>query len=297
MNQILFLSGKGGTGKTSVAGAFAILMPDKALADCDVDAANLHLLFDLRPIDQGTYEGSNEATIDPARCTRCEKCVAVCRFHAIRESIEIDPLLCEGCGACETVCPEDAITLRPRISGRWIIAETSVAPLVTAELLPGEEASGKLVTHVKRRAVDLAESRGIKRLVIDGSPGIGCPVIASTSGVDLAILVTEPSLSGLHDLERILGVVRHFGIDARLVINKHDLSPEITEKIDRFATAQGLEILGRIPYDPGVPMALVNGRSPVDDPDSPAGVALRAIVARVFAMDRANEDEKGRKDR
>ena len=280
MNQILFLSGKGGTGKTTVAGAFAMLASEKILADCDVDAANLHLLFEMTPINGGTFEGSNAATIDTGRCTRCGRCAEICRFHAIGESIVVDPFLCEGCGACETICPENAITLTPRISGRWVVAETPVAPLVTAELIPGEEASGKLVTHVKRRATDLAKDRGLERIIIDGSPGIGCPVIASTAGVDLAILVTEPSLSGLHDLKRILEVVRHFGIDAQLVVNKHDLSPELSGKIEAYAKEEHVSILGRIPYDPAVSMAMVRGSSPVNDPTSAAGKALREIYDR-----------------
>ena len=294
MRQVLFLSGKGGTGKTTLAGAFAVRVSDHVLVDCDVDAANLHLLFDLTPIDRGDYEGAKESTIDASRCTRCGRCREVCRFRAVRESFEIDPLLCEGCGACETVCPVNAVSLRPRVSGQWMIAETPVAPLVTAELLPGEEASGKLVSEVKRRALALAGARGLTRLIVDGSPGIGCPVIASTSGVDLAILVTEPSLSGLHDLERILGVVRHFGVEARLVINKYDLSPSMTEAIERFADEEDLPILGRIPYDPSVPAALIEGRSPVESDDSPAGVSMRAIIRRVSeAEDSGTGKEQG----
>jgi len=281
VSQILFLSGKGGTGKTSLAGAFAYLMPDKILADCDVDAANLHLLFSMSSDDRGSFVGSNEAILDESLCITCGRCVEVCRFHAIHDPIAIDPLLCEGCGACETVCPVDAITLKPRVSGHWIIGSTPVGPIVTAELLPGEEASGKLVTEVKRRAAEVGATRGITHSVIDGSPGIGCPVIASTSGVDLAVLVTEPSLSGMHDLERILAVVRHFGIDAGVVINKWDLSPETAAQIERFSNDQELEVLGRIPYDAGVPEALVEKRHPISDPGSRAGTAMREIVRRV----------------
>ena len=281
MKQILFLSGKGGTGKTSLAGAFAVLTKNKILADCDVDAANLHLLLDATPIDRGSYEGSKEARIDADRCTQCGRCLEVCRFHAVRDTFEVDPLLCEGCGACETACPEGAIELLPRVSGEWIVAETSLGPLVTAELLPGEEASGKLVSFVKRTAVDLAEERKISRMTVDGSPGIGCPVIASTSGVDLAVLVTEPSLSGLHDLGRILDVARHFNIEAGVVINKYDLSPEMTDRIEAFAREHEVELLGRIPYDASVPAALVEGHSVVEQENSKAGTAMRAIVARV----------------
>jgi MinD superfamily P-loop ATPase len=295
MKQILFLSGKGGTGKTSLAGAFAALMQDMVLADCDVDAANLHLLLKATPIERGKYEGSKEAIHDRSVCQRCGKCVDVCRFHAIRSTMEVDPLLCEGCGACVTACPEGAMSLRPRVSGHWLVAETPVAPLVTAELLPGEEASGKLVTFVKRRATDLAEARTISRVVVDGSPGIGCPVIASTSGVDLAVLVTEPSLSGLHDLERILGVVRHFGIEARLVINKYDLSPEVTRQLEQLSDREGVGILGKIPYDPAVPKALVEGESVVKYPESPAGSVMRRIVDRVLALIGEPSNEKGQR--
>ncbi len=293
MKQILFLSGKGGTGKTSLAGAFAVLTQNKILADCDVDAANLHLLLDATPIDRGSYEGSKEARIDTDRCTQCGRCLEVCRFHAIRDTLEVDPLLCEGCGACETACPADAIELLPRVSGEWIVAETSLGPLVTAELLPGEEASGKLVSFVKRTAVDLAGERQISRMTVDGSPGIGCPVIASTSGVDLAVLVTEPSLSGLHDLERILDVVRHFSIDAGIVINKYDLSAEIADRIDTFAREHEVELLGRIPYDASVPAALVAGHSAVEQEGSKAGTAMRAIVARVETILDTLEGKEG----
>ena len=293
MRQILFLSGKGGTGKTSLAGAFAVLLNRKALADCDVDAANLHLLLEATPVEQGLYEGSKEAAIDADLCIRCGKCVDICRFYAITESFRVDPLLCEGCGACESVCPTGAITLRPRVSGQWLVAETQVGPLVTAELLPGEEASGKHVTEVKRRALAVAEKRGLRKLVIDGSPGIGCPVIASASGVDLAILVTEPSRSGLHDLTRILEVVRHFRIEAGIVINKHDLSPVLTRTIEQFAEANGVPLLGKIPYDPLVPEAMVDGRSVVDDTESPAGIAMREISLRVLSAWRNSAGTKG----
>ncbi len=293
MRQILFLSGKGGTGKTSLAGAFAVLLREQVLADCDVDAANLHLLLEARLVREGNYEGSKEAHIDAERCVGCGRCVEVCRFHAISPDLRVDPLFCEGCGACETACPVRAIALRPRISGRWTVAETPAGPLATAELLPGEEASGKLVTHVKRLASEIAEKRGAARIVIDGSPGIGCPVISSVSGVDLAILVTEPSLSGLHDLERILDVVRHFRIEAYLVINKHDLSPPTTLAIERFAERNDLPILGRIPYDPSVPAEMVQGRSVVEDSSSRAGTAMRRIVEQVLAMERRTGDPKG----
>lgn len=277
MKSILFLSGKGGTGKTSLAGAFAFLATEKVLVDCDVDAANLHLLLDPEVVTEGEYEGLKEAVKDPERCTSCGKCRQVCRFLAIDEDFAIDPYLCEGCGACAYVCPVDAITLSPRESGHWMTATTRLGPLASAELYPGEETSGKLVMLVKQKAGELGKQVKAERLIIDGAPGIGCPVIASVSGVNAVILVTEPSLSGLHDLERILGVVQHFRIPAYLVINKADLSEEMSRKIEAFAAAQDLHVLGRIPYDQIVTKQMVAGKSAVEDTESPAGAAMRRI--------------------
>ncbi|MGD9676201.1 MAG: ATP-binding protein [Candidatus Bipolaricaulia bacterium] len=286
MREALFLSGKGGTGKTSLAGAFAVLMKEEVLADCDVDAANLHLLLAPRLVDEGDYEGSKVARVDPDSCTQCGRCREVCRFDAVSSELRIDPFLCEGCGACVTACPADAIGLEPRVSGRWFTAVTHFGPLASAELYAGEETSGKLVSLVKQKARALAEGERLERIVLDGSPGIGCPVIASASGVTAAILVTEPSLSGLHDLERILGVVRHFGIPAYLVVNKADLSVELAERLEAFAEGHGLPLLGRIPYDEAVLRCLADGRSVVSESRSPAGEAMRAIYQRFVALQR-----------
>jgi MinD superfamily P-loop ATPase len=238
------------------------------------------LLLHPRVLDEGEYQGSKEAVRDAEHCSRCGRCRAVCRFHAIDEELRIDPYLCEGCGACVTACPVDAIGLSPRTSGRWFTARTKQGPLASAELLPGEETSGKLVTEVKRRMRDLGVEAGAEWALVDGSPGIGCPVIASASGVDAVILVTEPTLSGLHDLERILGVVRHFRIPAHLVINKADLSPEVTARLEAFALDHELPVLGRIPYDRAVPACLIEGRSIVEEERSPAGAAIRDIFDR-----------------
>ena len=287
MRQILFLSGKGGTGKTSLAAAFAVLAENKVLADCDVDAANLHLLLDPQVVAEGDFEGSKEAVRDASLCTGCGRCREVCRFNAIHESFEIDPYLCEGCGACVTACPVNAIALEPRISGRWFNAVTKWGLLASAELHPGEETSGKLVMQVKRNMQTLAESSASEWAIVDGSPGIGCPVIASVSGVDAVILVTEPTLSGMHDLERILGVINHFQIPPYLVINKADLSTDLTARLEIFATEKNLPVLGQIPYDRAVPVLLLEGRSVVEDEDSPAGGAMRRIFTNF--MEAAND--------
>ena len=277
MKNILFLSGKGGTGKTSLAAAFAVLSRDKVLADCDVDAANLHLLLDPHIVEEADFQGSSTAVKDDSACIMCGDCQRVCRFHAIDDEFNINPYLCEGCGACVLVCQTEAIRLVPQISGRWYIAETRLGSLAGAELYPGEETSGKLVSLVKEKARGLAEREHAERVVIDGSPGIGCPVIASVTGTDHVILVTEPSLSGLHDMDRALQVVRHFGIPAYLVVNKFDLNEDVTERIEAFARKENLPVLGRIPYDPRVPQQMIAGKSAVEDDESTAGEAMRAI--------------------
>jgi len=280
MKSVLFLSGKGGTGKTSLAGAFAFLAKEKILADCDVDAANLHLLLDPKITSEGNFQGIKLAVKDDEKCTSCGKCREVCRFQAIDEDFTIDSYMCEGCGACAYVCPVEAITLSPRVSGHWYTAETQLGPLASAELYPGEETSGKLVMLVKQKAYELGKEKNAKLLLIDGSPGIGCPVIASASGANLVILVTEPSLSGLHDLKRILGVVRHFGIAAYLVINKADINEKVSEKIEAFAAQEQLPVLGRIPYDRKVTEMMVVGKSAVEDEESLAGAAMSKIFER-----------------
>ena len=280
MKNILFLSGKGGTGKTSLAGAFAVLTQEKVLADCDVEAANLHLLLEPQIVSEGVFQGIKLAIKDNDRCIACGKCREVCRFRAIDEQFNIDSYMCEGCGACAYVCPSDAITLSLVDCGRWYTATTRLGPLAGAELYPGEETSGKLVAMVKQKAMELAEEAKLQALLSDGSPGIGCPVIASVSGVSAVILVTEPSLSGLHDLERILGVVEHFGVPAYLVINKADLNTTISTQIEGFAERRKLAILGQIPYDDKVTKMMIQGKSVVEDQESPAGEAMREIFSR-----------------
>lgn len=282
MKQILFLSGKGGTGKTTLAAAFAVLSEDRILADCDVDAANFHLLLDPHVVEEGEFQGSKEAVRDSALCVECGQCRSACRFNAIGPNLEIDPFMCEGCGACVTACPTGALALEPRISGRWFNAQTDWGMLASAELLPGEETSGKLVSQVKRNMQAMAENAHPQWAIVDGSPGIGCPVIASVSGVDAVILVTEPSLSGMHDLERILGVVNHFRIPSFLVINKADLSAEMAQRLAQFALANELPLLGSIPYDPAVAACLLEGRSVVSEKDSLAGSAMRAIYTQMM---------------
>ena len=284
MKRVVFLSGKGGTGKTTLAAAFAKRLERIVVVDADVDAANLHLVFRPEVDDTGIYSGSSVVVREDGACTACGVCHDTCRFGAIDAALRIDPLLCEGCGACVSACPAAALRLVERPSGTWYAGRAEGRPMVGAELYAGEEVSGKLVAVIRERADDLAEKTRMHRIAIDGSPGIGCPVIASTTGTQLAVLVTEPSRSGLHDLERVLGVVRHFDVPATLILNKADLSEPMAKEIEAFARRETLPLLGRIPYDERVLHALRLGRSPTEDPESRAGRAIEAVIDRLVEV-------------
>lgn len=258
MKEVVVLSGKGGTGKTSIVGSFAALAKSKVLADCDVDAADLYLL--LQPLTQQKYEfwSGQVAFINEEKCTQCGLCQEVCRFQAI-EDFKVDPVSCEGCGFCFQICPDDAITMRENLSGHWFISDTKYGPLVHARLGITQENSGKLVALVRQQAKLSAEKQGLDYIISDGPPGIGCPVISSLSGADLALLVTEPTLSGIYDLERVLGVCHHFGIPTLVCINKYDLNEDNTRQIKSYCLGQGIDIASKIPFDDVVTEALVQG--------------------------------------
>jgi MinD superfamily P-loop ATPase len=276
MKQLAVVSGKGGTGKTSVVASLAALASGGAvIADCDVDAPDLHLILHPQIKERREFLGIKRAVIDQQRCTKCMLCQDHCRFGAIAD-LKIDQLSCEGCGVCKLVCPAQAVQMIDRLSGYAYISETRYGPLVHAELLPGEEASGKLVAMVREMARDLASSLGLDLVLIDGSPGIGCPVIASLSGVDLALVVTEPTISAEHDLERILGVADHFGVRSCVCINKFDLNPQAASRIEDRCRARGAEVAAKLPFDPAVVEAMVRG-VPVVELDRPISDLLRAL--------------------
>src|SRR4030042_2481081 len=258
MNEVVVLSGKGGTGKTSIVGSFAALAKNKLLVDFNVDTANLHLLFQSAIREKHEFWGGQVAFIDEEKCTLCGLCQELCRFKAITD-FGVDCVSCEGCGFCSYICPAEAITMKENMAGHWFISDTRYGSLVHARLGIAQENSGKLVALVRQRARELAEKQGADYIISDGPPGIGCPVISSLSGANLALLVTEPTLSGIHDLERVIGVCRHFGVPVLVCINKCNINEDNTREIERHCLSQGVEIAGMIPFDNVVTRAMVAG--------------------------------------
>ena len=247
MKELVVISGKGGTGKTSVVGALAALAKDYILADCDVDASDLHLLTDPQVHTTHTFTGGKLAQVDPELCRQCGVCRGVCRFNAISMDCTIDPLACEGCGVCVWNCPENAITFTARQHGEWYESTTRTgAPFIHAALQPGEENSGKLVTLVRDEARKRADGKAL--LLVDGPPGTGCPVIAAVGGADLLLIVTEPTLSAIHDMERAVSLARHFHVPFLILINKYDINLELTGRIEAFCAEKGIKIAGKIPF-------------------------------------------------
>jgi len=264
MKQLTVISGKGGTGKTSITAAFASLAKNAVFADCDVDAADLHLI--LKPNVKKTmgFHGLKIASVNKDTCTECKKCYEHCRFDAIDEDINIIKDSCEGCGVCEYICPVNAISMVDRDSGFSYISDTRFGPMAHAMLKTAEEASGKLVTVVRNNAKTLAEEKKKDLIIIDGPPGIGCPVIASISGVDLVLVVTEPTLSAIHDLERIIGVAFHFKIHAVVCINKYDINLDNTKKIEQYCRSNNIDVVGKLPYDKIVTEAMIHEKNVVE---------------------------------
>jgi len=276
MKQIAVVSGKGGTGKTSLVASLAALARGRAVyADCDVDAPDLHLILQPTVVERHDFFGINRAYIDGSKCTQCGSCQEACRFEAIRD-FQVNPAHCEGCGVCRLVCPADAVALTESLAGYAYISDTRFGQLVHAELFPGEEASGKLVAMVREMARVLAASKKLDLVLIDGSPGIGCPVIASLTGVDLALVVTEPTITAEHDLERILDVADHFGINTAVCINKCDLNPEAAWRIENLCQERDVMVAGRLPYHPSVAEAMVTGRAVVEA-GGPVAEAIREM--------------------
>ncbi len=283
MKQLTIISGKGGTGKTSITAAFAILAENKVIADCDVDAADLHLILDPVIEKRMDFSGSKLAVMDEDKCIKCGLCEENCRFNAIKD-LKINPLKCEGCTVCEYVCPVDAIRMEDRISGEAFVSSTRAGPMAHARLYTAEETSGKLVTLVRNNARIKAREEGKDLIIIDGPPGIGCAVISAITGVDLVLAVTEPTLSGISDLKRVLDVADHFKIKSLVTVNKYDLNREMADKIEEYCRSRGVQVVGRIPYDRTVTDSMVEGKAVVETGDGPAAIEIKKVWEEVYRV-------------
>ncbi|MGC9194977.1 MAG: ATP-binding protein [Syntrophobacteraceae bacterium] len=284
MREIVVISGKGGTGKTSLTGAFAHLASNKIVCDLDVDAPDLYLLLHPHPTHTEAFFSGHVAQIEDELCTRCGLCASMCRYEAVRlnaNSFSIDPLRCEGCKVCVQFCPTGAIHFPEKHCGEWHISSTRFGPMVHANLFPGEANSGRLVTTLKQQARQMAKSRGLDLILSDGSPGIGCPVISSLTGANLAVIVTEPTPSGRHDLERVAALCFHFQIAIAVIINKFDLNPQAAQSIQEFCNAKGYPVIARLPHDPVVTRAMVEGLVVTELPETDFSKEVRKTWAKI----------------
>ncbi|MFP3927379.1 MAG: 4Fe-4S binding protein [Desulfobacteraceae bacterium] len=278
MKELVIISGKGGTGKTSVLAAFASLAEGKVLCDADVDAADLHLIMDPKVRERHEFESGHTASIRLEDCTQCGLCRDLCRFDAISEDFVVDEIECEGCGVCYYMCPEQAVDFPLNVCGEWYLSDTRFGPMAHARLGIAEENSGKLVTLIRKEGKNLGEQEGLDLLLTDGPPGIGCPVIASIGGATAVLMVAEPTVSGRHDMERVADLAAFFRIPAMLCINKYDLNPEEATSMERFAHEKQIEMLGRIPFDPLFTKAMVQGKTIIEfDSGSEGAKAVKKI--------------------
>jgi len=284
MKQLTVISGKGGTGKTSITAAFASLTKNAVFADCDVDAADLHLIFKPEIEKTMAFHGLKIADIDKNKCIDCKKCFESCKFDAITKDIKLIKESCEGCGVCEYVCPAEAIKMIERDSGFSYISNSRFGTMSHAMLKTAEEASGKLVTVVRENAKKLAEEKNKDLIIIDGPPGIGCPVIASLTGVDLVLVVTEPTLSAIHDLERILGVANHFKIPAVVCINKFDINLDNNEKITKYCEQNNISVVGKLPYDTSITKAMINQKNVIEFSDGKLSNEIREMWNKIMGL-------------
>ncbi len=292
MREIAVISGKGGTGKTSLVGAFAAMAKNALVVDCDVDAADLHLLLAPEIIESGEFIGGCKARIDEDLCSSCSTCYSLCRYGAIIHQVDpasympryrIDELTCEGCKVCVTFCPDRAIEFEPKVSGHWYISKTRHDMfLVHAKLGIAEENSGKLVSLLREKARELAKLNSLDTIIIDGSPGTACPVIAALTGANLVLIVTEPTLSGLHDLNRVLELADHFNIPSLVCINKYDINLEITGKIEKMLNEKGMQAAAKLPYDDVFTRAQVAGTTVIEYAQSECSEMIKALGKEIL---------------
>jgi MinD superfamily P-loop ATPase len=282
VKELIVISGKGGTGKTSLLGAFASLAESKVLCDADVDAADLYLILEPEIKERQDFQEGHKAVIDKDTCTGCGTCRELCRFHAISPEFEVDPIDCEGCGVCVYFCPVEAIEFPLKTCGELFVSDTRAGPMVHARLGIAEDNSGKLVTLTRQRARKLATDKGLNLILTDGPPGVACPVIASITGADGVLIVTEPTLSGHHDMDRVVELADHFEIPAAVCINKYDLNRDMTETIEEYARDKGLPVVGRIPFDPSFTEAMVQKQTIMEyDASCSAAQAVQGIWERL----------------
>ncbi|PZX20024.1 MinD superfamily P-loop ATPase [Breznakibacter xylanolyticus] len=279
MIEISILSGKGGTGKTSLSAAFATLQHNITVADCDVDAANLHIVLNPVNTTDESFTTGYKAILDADKCTQCGLCVDFCRFNAIGwkdDQVVINETYCDGCKLCSRLCPNEAITMIPSDKSHWFSGTYRNGLMVHARLAPGEENSGKLVAVVRDQARKAAEAAHHQTIIIDGPPGIGCPVISSMTGAQVAVIVTEPSRSGFHDMKRIIEVAQNFNIQCCVVINKYDLNIHMTEEIEQWCRDHHISLAGNLPFDAQVVQAMLNCKSIVEW--QPNGSTTKAVM-------------------
>jgi MinD superfamily P-loop ATPase len=282
MKELIVISGKGGTGKTSLVAAFSSLAENKVLCDADVDAADLHLIMDPKVVRRADFQAGNSAVINNDLCSECDLCREMCRFQAISADYTVNPINCEGCGVCVYFCPETAIDFPENTCGEWFVSDTRFGPMVHARLGIAEENSGKLVSLVRQEARKISEEKNLDLILTDGPPGVGCPVIASIGGASAVLIVTEPTVSGKHDMERVAQLADHFKVPAMICVNKYDINLELTRDIENYAKAKGLSCLGRIPFDPVFTKAMIQAQTVFEyDGQSTVGQAIRSTWQRL----------------
>lgn len=277
IRELVVISGKGGTGKTSVAASMAYLAKNKVIADCDVDAADMHLLLQPETMETHEFDGGVKACIRKDICSSCGQCLDYCRFDAISVDFIVDPISCEGCGVCAHFCPTAAIEMKPHVSGKWFVSDTRHGHLVHARLGIAEGNSGKLVTLIKKKAREIASEKKYGLVIVDGSPGTGCPVIATMSGAAVALIVTEPTVSGIHDLKRVHELARHFNVKTAVCVNKSDINPDNVDLIRSYCHSNAIPVVGLISYDIEVVKAQVAGKSVLEYSNGPAALEIRKM--------------------